>query len=132
MLALTKRQFVRLAAVSITDRIFPRWLRTEPSPRNQNKVIIVTFGGGVQYAETFSPEGVRNIPRLLELKPRGYFYRNCVNAGVLSHFNSTASIGPQGGSAWMTTASTARQPHSVRGLQQEAFRERTRCLDDRH
>jgi hypothetical protein len=57
MLALTKRQFVRLAGLSI-DRIFPRWLRAEPFPRNQNKVIIVIFvifGGGFRYAETFSP-----------------------------------------------------------------------------
>ena len=92
MFELTKRQFVRLAGLSIADRIFPRWLRAEPAPRSQNKVIIVTFGGGVRYSETFAPEGVRNIPRLLALKPEGYFYRSCVNSGVLSHFNSTASI----------------------------------------
>ena len=92
MIELTKRQFVRLAGLSIADRIFPRWLRAEPAPRSQNKVIIVTFGGGVRYSETFAPEGVRNIPHLLALKPEGYFYRSCVNSGVLSHFNSTASI----------------------------------------
>ena len=57
MFELTKRQFVRLAGLSIADRIFPRWLRAEPAPRIQNKVIIVTFGGGVRYSETFSPEG---------------------------------------------------------------------------
>jgi len=92
MFELTKRQFVRLAGLSIADRIFPRWLRAEPAPRSQNKVIIVTFGGGVRYSETFAPEGVRNIPHLLALKPEGYFYRSCINSGVLSHFNSTASI----------------------------------------
>ena len=27
-----------------------------------------------------------------DLRPQGYFFKNCVNAGVLSHFNSTASI----------------------------------------
>ena len=52
----------------------------------------MTFGGGVRYSETFTPEGVRNIPRLVELRPQGYFYKTCVNSGVLSHFNSTASI----------------------------------------
>ena len=92
MIELTKRQFVRLAGLSIADRIFPRWLRAEPAPRSQNKVIIVTFGGGVRNSETFAPEGVRNIPHLLALKPEGYFYRSCINSGVLSHFNSTASI----------------------------------------
>jgi hypothetical protein len=55
-------------------------------------VIVVTFGGGVRYSETFGPEGLRNIPRLAEMRPRGFFFRECVNAGVLSHFNSTASI----------------------------------------
>jgi hypothetical protein len=55
-------------------------------------VIIVTFGGGVRYAETFTPEGQRNIPRLVEMRPNGHFFKTCTNAGVLSHFNSTASI----------------------------------------
>ncbi|MGH9661120.1 MAG: hypothetical protein ACRD96_21410, partial [Bryobacteraceae bacterium] len=55
-------------------------------------VIVVTFGGGVRYAETFAPEGLGNIPRLARLRPQGHFFRTCVNAGVLSHFNSTASI----------------------------------------
>src|SRR5205807_9089501 len=56
------------------------------------KVIIVTFGGGVRYSETFSPDGLRNIPRLAELRPQGHFFRTCSNSGVLSHFNSTGSI----------------------------------------
>ena len=55
-------------------------------------MIIVTFGGGVRYSETFAPEGLHNIPRLVAMRPEGYFFKNCVNAGVLSHFNSTASI----------------------------------------
>src|SRR6266478_4517061 len=94
MLSLSKRRFVQLAGLSIANRILPGWLRAQEStPRgSSNKVIIVTFGGGVRYSETFAPEGLRNIPRLLELKPEGFFYRNCVNSGVLSHFNSTASI----------------------------------------
>jgi hypothetical protein len=90
--SLTKRQFVKLAGLAIADGIFPRWLRASKHPSGQNKVIIVTFGGGVRYAETFSPEGARNIPRLMELKPQGHFFQKCVNSGVLSHFNSTASI----------------------------------------
>jgi hypothetical protein len=55
-------------------------------------VILVTFGGGVRYAETFSKEGLRNIPRLAALQPQGHFFRDCRNLGVLSHFNSTASL----------------------------------------
>jgi hypothetical protein len=55
-------------------------------------VIIVTFGGGVRYTETFGPEGLRNIPRLVELRRQGHFFRTCTNNGALSHFNSTASL----------------------------------------
>src|SRR5271165_4538137 len=94
MLRLSKRQFIRLAGLSIANRIFPSWLHAAPA-RNagtSNKVILVTFGGGVRYSETFSPEGLRNIPRLTALRPQGHFFKNCVNSGVLSHFNSTASI----------------------------------------
>jgi hypothetical protein len=95
MLALTKRRFVQLAALSIAHRILPGWLWSKPLARpaeKKHKVIIVTFGGGVRYSETFAPEGLRNIPRLVEMKPRGLFFKTCTNAGVLSHYNSTASI----------------------------------------
>src|ERR671929_2353641 len=90
MLQLSKRAFLQLAGLSIANRIVPRAFAAQPSA--ENKVIIVTFGGGVRYSETFAPEGLRNIPRLVALRPEGYFFRSCVNSGVLSHFNSTASI----------------------------------------
>jgi len=89
---ITKRAFLRLAGLSIAPRILPSWLRGESLDTNQRRVIIVTFGGGVRYSETFASEGLHNIPRLAGLRPDGFFFRNCVNAGVLSHFNSTASI----------------------------------------
>jgi hypothetical protein len=94
MFPLSKRRFVQLAGLSIANRIAPQWLRARPAEGeiSSRKVIIVTFGGGVRYAETFAPEGLRNIPRLVELKPSGFFFRECINDGVLSHFNSTASI----------------------------------------
>jgi len=95
MLSLSKRQFLRLAGLAIADRILPRWLwarPAEPGVDKNRKLIIVTFGGGVRYAETFTPEGLKNIPRLAGLKPRGLFFQNCFNKGVLSHYNSTASI----------------------------------------
>lgn len=92
MIGLSKRRFVQLAGLSIANRILPGWLHAQEPRRPGNKVIIVTFGGGVRYSETFAPEGLRNIPRLVSLRPEGYFFQNCVNSGVLSHFNSTASI----------------------------------------
>jgi hypothetical protein len=94
MLGFSKRQFLRLAGLAIADRVVPRRLAGRPAePSNaQRKVIIVTFGGGVRYAETFSPQGLRNIPHLRDLKPQGMFFQNCHNNGVLSHYNSTSSI----------------------------------------
>jgi hypothetical protein len=90
---LSKRRFVQLAGLSISNRILPGWLRAQVAPPSSlRKVVIVTFGGGVRYSETFTPEGARNIPRLVEMRPKGYFFKTCVNSGVLSHFNSTASI----------------------------------------
>src|SRR5215216_4743197 len=90
MIKLSKRRFVQLAGLSIANRILPTW--AEPAPRSGNKVIIVTFGGGVRYSETFSTEGLRNIPNLARLQSESHFFRSCSNSGVLSHFNSTASI----------------------------------------
>src|SRR5216683_6868440 len=88
---LSKRRFVQLAGLSIANRMLPARLWGGRS-KGSGKVIIVTFGGGVRYSETFAPEGLRNIPRLVEMRPGGRFFETCSNAGVLSHFNSTASI----------------------------------------
>jgi hypothetical protein len=91
-LSITKREFLRLAGLSIAPRMVPRCVHAEPVIREDRRVIVVTFGGGVRYSETFAPEGLRNIPRLAQMRPQGFFYRSCINGGVLSHFNSTASI----------------------------------------
>jgi hypothetical protein len=90
-----KRRFVQLAGLSIAHRILPNWLWARAFERDADsgrRVIIVTFGGGVRYSETFAPEGLRNIPALAALQPKGLFFKTCINSGVLSHFNSTASI----------------------------------------
>lgn len=91
------RDFLKLAGLAIAGRILPRPLEAfvwhERNRKQQDRrVIVVTFGGGVRYAETFADEGLRNIPRLAALRPHGFFFHSCWNEGVLSHFNSTASI----------------------------------------
>src|SRR5215475_4333859 len=90
-IGITKRAFLRMAGLSIAPRIVPH-LHADAAGQGGHRVIVVTFGGGVRYSETFGAEGLRNIPRLAGMRPQGYFFRTCVNAGVLSHFNSTASI----------------------------------------
>jgi hypothetical protein len=57
------------------------------------KVVIVTFGGGARDDETFSLQGQRNIPFLLnELAPQSCFFTQVVNRGILGHYVATASI----------------------------------------
>lgn len=86
---LSKRQFLQAAGLTVANRVA---LPAAAPADDARKVIIVTFGGGVRYAETFTKEGLRNIPRLASLRREGHFFRDCRNLGVLSHFNSTASI----------------------------------------
>ncbi len=91
------RDFLKLAGLTIAQRILPPalmniWAQAADAQAKGRKVILVTFGGGVRTSETFSQAGLRNIPRLAELQPQGFFYQNCLNQGTLSHFNSTASI----------------------------------------
>jgi hypothetical protein len=88
----SKRSLIRMAGLAIADRIAPRFLLGAQQPAASRNVVVVTFGGGVRYSETFSPEGLRNIPQLAALRPQGYFFHRTANDGVLSHFNSTASI----------------------------------------
>src|SRR5262245_10249883 len=93
---LSKRQFLRAAGLAIAPGLLTPWTIAAP-PEQQKKnagrhIIIVTFGGGCRYAETFTPEGLVNIPRLATLRPQGYFFKNCINTGVLSHFNATSSV----------------------------------------
>lgn len=94
MAELTKRQFLSAAGLAIADKIVPQRLLAQAAEpvEADRKLILVTFGGGVRYSETFAPDGLRNIPRLRDLQPDGMFFKTCINAGVLSHYNSTSSI----------------------------------------
>jgi hypothetical protein len=94
MFPISKRRFVQLAGLSIANKVLPSWLlgADDPVGKPGRKVVIVTFGGGVRNTETFAPGGLRNIPRMAELRSKGYFYKTCTNTGVLSHFNATGRI----------------------------------------
>jgi hypothetical protein len=63
------------------------------APRQNRKVVVVTFGGGARDQETFAPEGQENIPRLIrELIPQSTFFTQVVNRGILGHYVATASL----------------------------------------
>jgi len=57
------------------------------------KAVVITFGGGARDDETFSREGQKYIPNLLNtLAPQSCFFTQVVNRGILGHYVATASI----------------------------------------
>ena len=91
MAELTKRRFLQLAGLSLAGGVAPRGLTGEAAPTPRRSVIVVTLGA-VRSRETFSPEGLGNIPTLGALRACGRFFATCVNTGDLSHAHSIAAI----------------------------------------
>jgi hypothetical protein len=56
------------------------------------RVVVVIFGG-VRRVETFSPDGIQNIPHLSgEMLRRALLFADIRNEGVTAHFNAISSI----------------------------------------
>ncbi len=91
----SKRAFLRAAGLLISNVILQCRLGAKGKPRNKGsdqKVVVLIFGG-VRHAETFSQQGLVNIPHLSrDLLPRALFYLLVRNEGVTAHFNATSSI----------------------------------------
>lgn len=63
-----------------------------PAPASGHKVVLVVVGG-VRRDETFSPDGLENIPHLSgDLFPQALFFPHNRNEGVTAHFNAISSI----------------------------------------
>lgn len=94
-IAQNRREFLRVAAGSAFASASTFARNPAPSigiPRNQ-KIVVVTFGGGARDEETLMPDGQANIPFMLrELIPQGTFYGQVVNRGILGHYVATASL----------------------------------------
>jgi hypothetical protein len=93
----SKRTFLRAAGLLIASQLLPQTL-TGQNQQSQavvgsgQKVVVVIFGG-VRRAETFSPEGLENIPHLAgDLLPKALFFPRVRNEGVTAHFNAISSI----------------------------------------
>ncbi|MGB7592913.1 MAG: hypothetical protein WCD04_18860 [Terriglobia bacterium] len=91
----SKRTFLRAAGLLVAGLVVPQ-ARGGKSPQamagSGQKVVVVIFGG-VRRAETFSPEGLVNIPHLSkDLLPKALFYDSIRNEGVTAHFNAISSI----------------------------------------
>lgn len=90
----SKRAFLRSAGVMIAGALLPQakadWNPTLQVGSEQKVVLVVV--GGVRRAETFSREGLENIPHLVQLFPQALFYAHARNEGVTAHFNAISSI----------------------------------------
>jgi hypothetical protein len=91
----SRRAFLRAAGLLVAGLVLPK-ARADQSVRaasaSKHKVLLVIIGG-VRRAETFSREGLENIPHLTQdLLPRSLFYAHARNEGVTAHFNAISSI----------------------------------------
>ena len=89
----SRREFLWTATGAVLgSSLFSSPLKAIGVPRGQ-KAVVVTFGGGARDDETFAEDGQENIPHLLnELIPRGTFFTQVVNKGILGHYVATASL----------------------------------------
>ena len=85
-----RRALFRLAALAAAERV--ALAGQSRAAASAHKVVLVTIGG-IRRQESFSPEGLVNIPRLSgDLAPRALFFPYVRNEGVTSHFNTISSI----------------------------------------
>ena len=89
----SRREFLRAATgACLGSTLLGSRLKAAQAPRLR-KAVVVTFGGGARDDETFLPSGQENIPNLVrELLPRGTFYTQVVNRGILGHYVANASL----------------------------------------
>jgi hypothetical protein len=91
----SRRNFLRAAGLLVAGLVLPQ-SRADQSAQStsasDHKVILVVIGG-VRRAESFSREGLENIPHLTQdLLPHSLFYTHARNDGVTAHFNAISSI----------------------------------------
>lgn len=91
----SRRTFLRAAGLLIAGSMLPqaRAGESQRAAANSGHKILVVIIGGVRRAETFSTQGLQNIPHLVaDLLPRSLFYPYARNEGVTAHFNAISSI----------------------------------------
>jgi hypothetical protein len=92
---ISKRRFLSAAGMLMAGLVLPK-AQAEQGPRapvgSGHKVVVVIVGG-VRRDETFSTDGLVNIPHLSsDLLPKSLFYPHARNEGVTAHFNAISSI----------------------------------------
>src|SRR5450631_3011667 len=92
----SRREFMRATAALLVGLNLPQISfadEGQPGAGGSGQRVVLVIFGGVRRAETFSPEGLENIPHLYkDLLPKALFYPNARNDGVTAHFNAISSI----------------------------------------
>lgn len=93
-LSTSRREFLRNSIGATTLLWCGRPLHAmADSNVSTQKAIVITFGGGARDDETFSIDGQKYIPHLLNtLAPQSCFFTQVINRGILGHYVATASI----------------------------------------
>jgi len=91
----SRRRFLQAAGVLAAGMVAgPAYAVAGPQglAGSGHRVVVVVIGG-VRREETFSQEGLINIPHLSgDLLPRSLFFPHARNEGVTAHFNAISSI----------------------------------------
>lgn len=93
-ISLSRRDLLRaVIGASLYPFSSPAAKAANAIPAHSRKAVVITFGGGARDDETFAPDGLENIPHLLnDLMPQATFFTRVVNEGILGHYVATASI----------------------------------------
>ena len=87
-----RRDLLRGTAALLADAVLPR-PAFPAADAVQTRAIVVTFGGGVRWEDTFAPEGWTNIPHLVgDIVPQGLFFPEVRYEGLTGHFNATGAL----------------------------------------
>lgn len=87
---MTRRTLMQTLMAAVSQRLGAA--ASVPAKGRSKRLVLVTIGG-IRRQESFSEQGIVNVPRLFhDLLPQSLFYPYTVNEGVTSHFNSIASI----------------------------------------
>ena len=91
----SKRTFLKAAGLLAAGLMLPqpRLNASLTAADSSAQKVVVIVVGGVRRAETFSRDGLKNIPHLsADLLPKSLFYPHTRNEGVTAHFNAISSI----------------------------------------
>lgn len=88
---MSRRTFLKAgAAAAASTLFFPGIVRADW--KNIAKVILVRFGGGVRYRETFGDPLLTNLPKIRELMRQGTLYARVYNDGDTTHQGATLQL----------------------------------------